>query len=186
MASTTPASTIPAAIAIARDVVIRPPKRARGRRGRAWLHDETEVRLPTRVRGRQTRIREPNHSYVPSCVPESPRGADASPSSAQGVVQFLDQALRTGLHVRGVALPTFFRLVEVIRNVQGGEYGDLRGVDRRRALRHFFHAGIDETGQVMNVAALPVRTYAVRLTEDLDLSHASPFLQPRTPAPFKM
>src|SRR3954470_17366564 len=93
------------------------------------------------------------------------RVADARPSGAQGVVQFFDQALRTGFHVRGVALPTFLRLVEIIRNVQGGEYGDLRGVDRRRALRHFFHAGIDETGEVMNVATIPVRTYAVRLTE---------------------
>ena len=46
-------------------------------------------------------------------------------------------------------------------------------------LRHFFHTGIDEAGQIVNVAAVAFGADAVRLPEDLDLSHAAPLIQSR-------
>src|SRR5271154_1462549 len=106
-------------------------------------------------------------------------------SGAQGVVQFSNQAFHTGLRIRGVALPFLFRLVKIIRNVQGGEDRDLRGVDRRRPFRNFFHSRIYETSQIMNVTALAIGADAVRLAENLYLSHTAPLVQIETLTPFR-
>ena len=95
-----------------------------------------------------------------------------------------NEKLRAGLCIRGVALPTFFRLVKIVRNVQGGEDRDLGRIDRRRTFRHFLHPGIHEAGQVVNVGAVPLGPDAVRLSEDLDLSHAAPLIQIETLTPF--
>src|SRR5688500_5893868 len=108
--------------------------------------------------------------------PERLGVADASPSGAQGVVQFSNQALRTGPKVRRLATSPFLRLIKIVRDVQCSQDGNFRRVDGGCPFGHFLHARVHQAREVMDVGAVAFGPHVVGLTENLDLCHATPLV----------
>src|SRR5215468_6123837 len=114
MAITIAAATKAPAIPIAIDVFIPAPQEAPG--DAADERGYTTVRKALFRRGLSIKGTGPEFKTTRcSCrVPEPCSGCRRLASSAQGVVQFSNQALRTGFHIRRVALPASFCLVKII------------------------------------------------------------------------
>ena len=159
----------------AKDMFISAPH-ARGRPRKSRLHEERK-RCFRRRKTFEARYPDRNHSL--SFV--SPTGSGCRRAFRRpGRRPVSESGARRALCASaGSTFSTLLHLIKIVRNIQSRQNGNFCRIHRCRPVSHFLHPGIDETGQVMNVAAIAVGADAVRLAEDLDLSHAAPFLQSR-------